>query len=187
MKQLLKVARMGHPVLRQVARPVDPDAIVSPEFQDFIDSMVLTMIEYDGVGLAAPQVHQSIRVVVFHEDAGLTDDQDQPLLCLINPEITPLTEETAAMWEGCLSIPGLRGKVSRPRHVRVTGLTREGRKLEMELQDFAAIVIQHECDHLDGKLFIDRLDDTRELAYTEEFERHWVPQVETEEGTYVDS
>jgi len=187
MKQLLKVARMGHPVLRQVAEPVDPSTLATPEFQDFLDSMILTMHEYEGVGLAAPQVHQSVRAVVLHEDAGLVDDRDQPLTVLVNPVITPQTEERSAMWEGCLSVPGLRGKVSRPNRVRVEGLTREGRALTLDLEGFAAIVIQHECDHLDGKLFLDRLDDSRELAYTEEFERYWLPAVEQEEDTYVDS
>ena len=98
MKQVLNVARMGHPVLRQVAQAVDPQRIQSPEFQDFVDSMILTMEEYDGVGLAAPQVHVSERVVVFHEAAGLTGVDGEPLTALINPEIEVLGEEKGAMW-----------------------------------------------------------------------------------------
>jgi len=175
---------MGHPVLRQVATPVDPDRLKDPEFQDLIDSMLLTMYEYEGVGLAAPQVHVSERVVVFHEDAGMEDAQGRPLLALINPEIEALSEETGSMWEGCLSVPGLRGRVSRPAHIRLRGLDREGNPIDLELEDFDAIVTQHECDHLDGVLFIDRLDDTRQLSYEKEFERHWVQQAE-DDGDHI--
>ena len=185
MKQLLKVARMGHPVLREKAEPVDPARIGTKEVQDFLDSMYATMLEYSGVGLAAPQVHVSERVVVFHEGAGLVDDDDQPITALINPEITPLTDETSAMWEGCLSVPGLRGRVSRPCEIRVRGLDRNGRKIDLELEDFDAIVTQHECDHLDGVLFVDRLDDTTQLSFEKEFERFWVEQAE-EDGDLID-
>lgn len=186
MKQVLNVARMGHPVLREVAAPIEPERIKSAEFQDFIDSMILTMHEYEGVGLAAPQVHVSERLVVFHEDAGLEDGKGQPLTALINPEIEVLGEETGAMWEGCLSLPGLRGRVERPKRIRLRGLDRRGNPLDMELEDFDAIVTQHECDHLDGVLFIDRIDDTRQLAYEKEFERHFVRRAEAE-GDYVDA
>ncbi len=185
MKQLLKVARMGHPVLRQKAAPVDPARIATPEFQDFIDSMYDTMVEYSGVGLAAPQVHVSERVVVFHEGAGLEDASGEPIVALINPEIEFLTEDTSAMWEGCLSVPGLRGRVERPCHIRVRGLDRHGRRVDLELEDFDAIVTQHECDHLDGVLYIDRVKDTQQLAFEQEFERYWAEQAE-EDGDYVD-
>jgi len=185
MKQLLNVARMGHPILRRKARPVDPSVLEGSEFQDFIDSMYMTMLEYDGVGLAAPQVHQGLRLVVLHEDAGFTDGDGGPLTALINPEITPLTEDKASMWEGCLSVPGIRGKVSRPAEVRVKGLDRHGRPLDLNLEGFPAVVIQHECDHLDGILFVDRVEDTRELAFEKEFERWMLPAIE-ERGEMVD-
>ena len=181
MKQMLNVARMGHPVLRELAEPVDPALLKTPEFQDFIDSMFLTMHEYDGVGLAAPQVHQSIRVAVFHENAGLPGPDGQPLIALINPVITPLTEEESSMWEGCLSVPGLRGLVYRPNHVRVQGLDRDGNELDFEMEDFPAIVIQHECDHLDGVLYVDRVKDPRDLVFEKEFERFILPSIEEEE------
>lgn len=184
MKQVLHIARMGHPVLRQVATPVDPSRLNDAEFQDFIDSMLLTMHEYEGVGLAAPQVHVSERVVVFHENAGLEDDEGRPLTAVINPEIEAIGDETGSMWEGCLSVPGLRGRVSRPSHIRLRGLDRTGNEIDLELEDFDAIVTQHECDHLDGILFIDRLDDTRQLAYEKEFERYFVAEVE-EDGDYI--
>lgn len=185
MKQLLKVARMGHPVLREKAAPIDPSRIADPEFQDFLDSMYDTMVEHDGVGLAAPQVHVSERVVVFHEAAGLEDPDGEPLTALINPEIEVLTEETRAMWEGCLSVPGLRGRVSRPAHIRVRGLDRQGREIDLELEDFDAVVTQHECDHLDGKLFLDRLDSSEHLAFEKEFERYIAEQAE-EDGDFID-
>jgi peptide deformylase len=183
-RQLLKVARLGHPVLRQVARPVDVKRLKSPEYQDFIDSLLDTMHEYDGVGLAAPQVHVGDRVVVFHEAAGLEDAKGQPILALVNPEITALTDEKDSMWEGCLSVPNLRGKVSRPNKVAVAALDRHGRQVKLELSGFAAVVIQHECDHLDGVLFVDRLDDSRQLAFMEEFVRYHAPKAEAE-GVHV--
>lgn len=185
MRQLLKVARLGHPVLRQVARPVDPKRLKSPEYQDFIDSMLDTMREYDGVGLAAPQVHVGDRVVVFHDEAGLENAKGEPIVALVNPEIRPLTDEKDSMWEGCLSVPNLRGKVSRPNRVEVTALDRHGKKIKLELSGFAAVVIQHECDHLDGVLFVDRLDDSRQLAFMEEFVRYHAPKAE-EEGVFVE-
>jgi peptide deformylase len=176
---------MGHPILRRKAKPVDPKALQGAEFQDLVDSMYMTMLEYDGVGLAAPQVHQGLRVVVLHEDAGFTDPDGEALTALVNPEITPLTEDTASMWEGCLSVPGIRGKVSRPARVRVKGLDRHGRALDFELENFPAVVIQHECDHLDGILFVDRVADTRDLAFEKEFERWLLPSIE-EQGEMVD-
>jgi peptide deformylase len=180
MKQLLNVARMGNPILRRKAEEVAPARIEEPEFQDFLDSMILTMHEYEGVGLAAPQVHQSLRVVVLHEEAGIVEEGEEPLTVLINPRITPLTQERSSMWEGCLSVPGLRGKVSRPNRVRLAALDRTGKRIDLELKGFAAIVIQHECDHLDGVLFLDRIEDRRELAFEREFERYFRPELEAE-------
>lgn len=185
MPQLLKIARMGHPVLRQVAVPVDPSEIAHPEFQDFIDSMLATMLEYDGVGLAAPQVHVSKRVVVFHEGAGLVDENDEPITALINPEISPVGDEQAAMWEGCLSVPGLRGRVTRPAAIRVRALDRLGRSLDLEFEDFDAVVTQHECDHLDGILYVDRLDSSDKLAFEKEFERFLQERAEAD-GDLID-
>lgn len=185
MPQLLKIARMGHPVLRQRADSVDPARIADPEFQDFIDSMLATMHEYDGVGLAAPQVHVSKRVVVFHEGAGLVGQDDEPITALINPEIEPVGDEMAAMWEGCLSVPGLRGRVTRPAAIRVRALDRTGRPVDLELEEFDAVVTQHECDHLDGILYVDRLDDSTQLAFEKEFERFLQEDAEAE-GDYID-
>jgi len=180
MKQLLNVARMGNPILRRKAEEVALARIPESEFQDFLDSMILTMHEYEGVGLAAPQVHQSLRVVVLHEEAGIANEGEQPLTVLINPRITVLTKDRSSMWEGCLSVPGLRGKVSRPNRIRLQALDRAGKTIQLELDGFAAIVIQHECDHLDGVLFLDRIENRQELAFEREFERYFRPELETE-------
>jgi peptide deformylase len=147
--------------------------------------MIATMHEYDGVGLAAPQVHMSKRVVVFHEGAGLVDEDDRPITALINPVIEPIGDDMAAMWEGCLSVPGLRGRVTRPAAIRVSALDRTGRRVELELEDFDAVVTQHECDHLDGILYVDRLDSTQQLAFDKEFERFMQEEAE-EQGDLID-
>lgn len=185
MPQLLKIARMGHPVLREKAVAVAQEEIAQPGFQEFIDSMQATMLEYEGVGLAAPQVHVSKRVVVFHEGAGLVDAQGEPVTALINPEITPIGDEEASMWEGCLSVPGLRGRVTRPAVVRLRALDRDGRTIELELEEFDAVVAQHECDHLDGILYVDRIDSPQQLAFEKEFERFLQEDAE-EDGDYID-
>jgi peptide deformylase len=164
---ILKVAQMGHPVLREVARPVPVDVLRTPAFQQFLDDLLQTMEEYDGAGLAAPQVHVSVRAVV------LVLDPEQGPEFLINPVIRPLSDVTTRTLEGCLSVEGLRGVVERPAHVRVDALDREGRPLAYELEGFPAVVVQHECDHLDGRLYLDRVD-TRTLGFLEETERYVV-------------
>lgn len=166
---ILKVARMGHPVLRQVAGPIEPREIRGPEIQRLVRDMLETMSEYDGVGLAAPQVHVSKRLVIC---GGGEDENGEPLVrVLINPEIRAATAELGGLWEGCLSLPGLRGYVERPREVEVKAWNEKGERVQFSLEGFPAIVIQHEADHLDGVLFVDRLKDTRLFAYNEEAER----------------
>jgi peptide deformylase len=170
---ILKVARMGNPVLRQVAKPVDPARIRTPEFQAFVDDMIETMYEYDGAGLAAPQVHVSLRVVVLeiHQHPRYPA-AELPLTVLVNPEIQFLTEQRIPIWEGCLSIPDLRGQVPRIAHLEVSALDRHGEPQRFEFRDFPAAVIQHECDHLDGVLYIDRVADTTTLSFLREFQRY---------------
>src|SRR5689334_4845300 len=159
---ILKVARMGHPVLRARAKPVDPAEIASARIQTLIDSMFETMQEYQGVGLAAPQVHESLRLFVagFPPRRG-DDDEDEdtrvPLMALINPEISVVGNSTGDDWEGCLSIPDVRGKVSRALEIDVRAYDRRGRKINLHAKGFTARVIQHEADHLDGVLFLDRM------------------------------
>lgn len=166
---ILKVARMGHPVLRKRARALDPSEVRAAVMQKFIDDMMDTMLEYEGVGLAAPQVHEDIRVFV----AGIDDGQGKlRVLPFVNPVITPLTEEKAEDWEGCLSIPDIRGRVPRYTHIRIDALDRKGKPFQMELRNFPARVVQHETDHLDGVLFFDRMEKFDSLTFLEEFSRY---------------
>ena len=174
---ILKVARMGHPVLRARARPIEPGDIKSPAIQQLIDDMFETMNEYHGVGLAAPQVHTGLRLFVAgfppRDDDGDEDDSRVPLMALINPEITPLSAETDEDWEGCLSIPEIRGRVPRAREIEVKAYDRRGRRVSIHARGFTARVIQHETDHLDGVLFFDRMRSLQTLTYLEEFNRYW--------------
>jgi peptide deformylase len=167
---ILKVARMGHPVLRAKARTVDKAEIKTQSIQDFIDSMVDTMFEYSGVGLAAPQVHESLRLFVAMLDADGQGDGDATVF--INPEITVIGDQTVEGWEGCLSIPEIRGRVPRAQHIKITALDRNAKRFELDLKDFPARVVQHETDHLDGVLFFDRMGSMDSLTYLEEYSRY---------------
>ncbi len=178
---ILKVAQMGHPVLRTIAEPVDAALIPTPEFQAFCEDMLETMYEYDGRGLAAPQVYTSLRVVVA------TLDEEKGPEFLINPVITPLTEDTMRTVEGCLSVTNLRAAVDRINKIKLEFLDRTGAAQAYELSGYPAVVAQHECDHLDGVIFVDRCD-TFTLAFLDEFRRHgaldqwFAEQEEGEEG-----
>lgn len=181
---ILKVSRLGHPVLRQVAEPVPEGEIGTPLFQHFLESMVETMREYDGVGLAAPQVHTSRQVFVMEvEDNPRYPDMPLlPLVVAINPKITLLSEEVAPGWEGCLSIPDLRGRVARVGRVRLEALNRQGESFIQELEGFHARIVQHEYDHLMGRVYLDRMADLSTLTFLKEFSRYWSPaEVEVEE------
>jgi peptide deformylase len=167
---ILKVARMGHPVLRTRASAIDPASIGTPRIQQLIDDLFETMREYQGVGLAAPQVHESLRLFVA---AFSPDDDAEDQIAVINPEITPIGLETVEDWEGCLSIPDIRGRVPRARHIAVRGYDRQGTRLELKASGFTARVIQHETDHLDGVLFFDRMKSFESLTFLEEFGRYW--------------
>ncbi len=171
---ILKVARMGNPVLREKAKEVASSEIKSKVFQDFIDSMIETMYEYGGVGLAAPQVHVSKRVAVieFDEDhPRYKTKATQGLQVFINPKIKILTEETDSNWEGCLSVPGMRALVDRPNQIKIEFLDRDGKKQDFTAEGFLAVVIQHEFDHLDGMLYIDRARPGT-LMFEEEFVKY---------------
>ena len=163
-----KVARLGHPVLRRVADPIDPSSVTSPAVQSLIADLLDTVEEYDGAGLAAPQIHESVRAVVLAFD-------DEGMRVWINPVLTPLTEDHAFTFEGCLSVPGLRGLVGRPSRVRVQALDETGSALDFELEGFAAVVAQHECDHLDGIVYVDKVETTT-LVFDEELRKHGLPQ-----------
>ena len=162
---------MGHPVLRERARPLDKSDIRSAVVQKLIDDMLDTMHEYHGVGLAGPQVHEGLRVFV----ALLDEDPDAKSMAaiVINPEIIPTTPAIEEGWEGCLSIPDIRGMVPRYTDITVKALDREGRSVELALKNFAARVAQHETDHLDGVLFFDRMKSMQSLAFLDEYSRYW--------------
>src|SRR5262245_25175711 len=169
---ILKVARIGHPVVRTPARPLTPGATRSAEIQRLIDDMEVTMHEYDGVGLAGPQVHVGLRLAVLEVPASDERAQDAvPFTVLVNPVVTPLGDEKVLGWEGCLSIPDLRGVVPRFARVRLEALDRDGQPYTVEASGFHARVIQHECDHLDGGVYLDRMTDIKTLSFLSEFGR----------------
>jgi len=167
---ILKVARMGHPVLRERARPVDTSELKEPLFQKLIDDMVETMHEYHGVGLAAPQVHEGVRLFVAVLDEEPDSESDATVI--INPDIIPNASDKREGWEGCLSIPDIRGMVPRLTDITVLALDRHGKKIELKLKDFSARVAQHETDHLDGVLFFDRMTSMQSLTYLEEYSKY---------------
>ncbi|HJR55285.1 MAG TPA: peptide deformylase [Rhizomicrobium sp.] len=198
---ILKIARMGHPILATKAAPVsDPTA---PEIRRLVNDMVETMIDANGAGLAAPQVHVPLRVVVFQAprersepsnnarseplnqersepsnpvDPGLSDeafDHTAPLTVLVNPEIAVMDHSIEGGWEGCLSVPGLRGWVERPAHIRYRGFGLDGKVIERSARGFHARVVQHECDHLDGRLYPGRMADLSRLIFESEA-RHFL-------------
>ena len=173
---ILKVSRLGHPVLRKATEAVLAHEIQSPACQKFIDDMVETMKEYDGVGLAADQVHESKQIAVLEvaENPRYPDKPKVPLTVLINPKVTPLSDEMEDDWEGCLSIPDLRGQVPRYKSIRVEALDRSGNELIFVANDFHARVIQHEWDHLNGKVYLDRMRDLSTLSFLTEFARYWM-------------
>ena len=170
---ILKIARMGHPVLRQVAAWVpDPTA---HRINALVADMIETLEDIAGAGLAAPQVHVSERVVIFRVPAervtGRPLDTPEELISIVNPVIEPLGDEREIGWEGCLSVPGLRGAVPRFSRIRYRGTTPEGAPIDREVEGFHARVVQHECDHLDGVLYLQRMTDHRLLAFVEEWQR----------------
>ncbi len=182
---ILKIARMGHPALMGIARPVaDPRA---PEIHQLIGDMIDTMDDAPGIGLAAPQVHTPLRIVVFRVPPGreaevdVEDDVGVPLTVLINPEIEALSDELATGVEGCLSLPGMIGRVPRHTHIRYRALAPDGGVIERTATGFHARVVQHECDHLDGVLYPMRMDDLSSLGYADEISRDWCEDGEAEE------
>lgn len=166
---ILPIAKVGNPILRQISKPIDPDVIGSRKFQEFLDDMFETMFHFEGIGLAAPQVARSEQVVVMECEG--TDGI--PKTVLINPKIIFYGPSQSEMWEGCLSIDNMRGKVVRPSMVRVQALDRKGALQDIEANGLYAVCIQHEMDHLLGKLFIDRMTDLSTLTQLEEFDAYW--------------
>ncbi len=166
---ILKIAKMGHPVLRRRAEPVS-DAR-DPEIARLVADMIETMADARGAGLAAPQIYQSKRIVIFHAPSDRGEGQSAetaPLTVLINPEIEVLDGTRVEDWEGCLSIPGLRGRVPRASHIRYKGFGPDGAAIEREATGFHARVVQHEVDHLDGVLYPERMADLGSLTFDSE-------------------
>ena len=175
---VLKVARLGNPILRKTARPLDLKELKKPdsEWQQFIDDMVLAMREEGGIGLAAPQVSRSIQIVVLEaqDNERYPDQPEFKLMVLVNPVITRYGGMEVGGWESCLSLIDFSGWVPRSSEVTVKAFDREGNPLTIEAKGFLAVVLQHEIDHLKGLLFIDRMPDMKKLSYQEEFKTFWV-------------
>lgn len=167
---ILKIARMGHPVLREVAAPIpDPTA---PDIRRLIADMIETLADAGGVGLAATQLHVPLRLLIFRVPASRSGTgADMPLRALINPVLTPLTEERVTGWEGCLSVPGLRGAVPRYTRLHLAALAADGAPVDEILENYPARVLQHEADHLDGRLYPSRVEDFRAFGYNDELDR----------------
>ncbi len=173
---LLKITRLGHPKIRQGAEQVSTEEMHSRELQRLIDDMVETMRDAHGVGIAAPQVHVSKQIIVIEvspENPRYPNQPAVPLTVLLNPTITDHAETMEDGWEGCLSVPDLRGLVPRWTRVSVRGLDREGHAVQLEAEGFFARVIQHEVDHLHGRVFLDRLPELKTLTHLREYEQFW--------------
>jgi peptide deformylase len=171
-----RIIKMGHPHLREVAQPVARELIGSETLAALVEDMVDTLHDYGGIGLAAPQIDVPLRLAIIEIPGGPSrygDIEAMPMTTFINPSIEVIDPASAGYWEGCLSVPGLRGFVERPQHIRVRYTTDEGEAAELELQGFLATVFQHEFDHLDGVLYIDRIEDRSKLVFEEEFARYW--------------
>ncbi len=170
---LLKIAQIGHPVLRQRAREVTPEELAGREMQQFIDDLVETMRDANGAGLAAIQVHNAVRIVAVEvkDNPRYPYKPNIPLTILVNPVLEPLGEERFENYEGCLSVPNLRGVVERWAEVHVRGLERDGSPFDRVIRGLTAGTFQHECDHLDGMLFVDRVKDPTTLTTWAEFDR----------------
>lgn len=189
-----EILRMGHPLLRQKSREMTLDEISSEETLKLIDDMYETMQANEGIGLAAPQIGELIQLAIIGvpeaapgqgptssrysqellESMQLPSFKGHKLLTVINPKISYLTKDTQFFWEGCLSVPGLRGEVQRPKHIKVRFFDQQANEHEIEVQGFMATVFQHEIDHLHGVIYIDRIQDKTKLAFNEEYLKFWV-------------
>jgi peptide deformylase len=200
-----KIARMGHPILRKKARELTLKEIQSPDFERLLEDMVETMEEYGGIGLAAPQIYEPISVAIidYQEDesrytgSGVQQNHDTDpqaehsveLSVFINPKITVLDEALQGFWEGCLSVPELRGLVYRPRKIQVDYINLKGKPQKIVAEGFLATVFQHELDHLNSTLFVDRIKNEpgkTTLAFTEEYSKYLTPQAEDDIGELGD-
>ena len=176
---LLKVARMGHPVLVQKAQPLTKARLAKGTTQSLIDDMIETMFEERGVGLAAPQVYEPLRLFVMNP---VGPEEREETIVVVNPELVFPEEETMELWEGCLSIPGIRGKTQRWSVVELAYLDRKGIPQRRRLEGFPAAIVQHETDHLDGIFFFERMPDLKAIAFEDEYARHHRPPDDEDEA-----
>src|SRR3989344_653745 len=169
--KLLQVAHLGHPVLRKKSKEVLN--IKSPDVQTLIDDLIATVMDVDGVGIAAPQVYESLRIFILasHPNPRYPYAPKMKPTAIINPKILDMSKGKAKDWEGCLSIPGLRGLIPRSKSIKVSYTSREGKKINKTFTDFVARIFQHEYDHLEGKLFIDRVESSLDLISEKEFQK----------------
>jgi peptide deformylase len=166
---ILKVARLGHPVLREKAADLEIADIRTGKFRALVDDMIETMHAYEGVGLAGPQVHLPMRIFVFEVQERVAKKRGVPKVgagAMFNATYEPIGDERITEWEGCLSVPFLGGEVPRYKKLRVRGIDHEGDPLEIEVSGFTARILQHEIDHTDGHVYLDRMPDLRTLGYT---------------------
>ncbi len=173
---ILTIIKLGHPLLRKVAAPVPPEEIPSEVFQCFVDDLIETMRAHDGLGLAANQVGVTRQVAVIESrpNPRYPRAPEIPLQVFINPRFAFLSDEKVYGWEGCMSVDNLRGLVPRSARVTVEALDRRGKPFRIDASGFLAVVLQHELDHLQGKLFLDRMEDLTTLAHQKEYEEHWL-------------
>lgn len=169
-----KIAQLGHPILRTPARPLTRDELLSPRMQELIDDLIATMHDADGAGLAAPQIYEPLQLCAIEvgNNPRYPYKPKIPLTVLVNPVLTPTTAETFSNFEGCLSVPNLRGRVDRALAVRVQAWDRHGQELDFIARGISAGTFQHEVDHLNATVFLDRVRDPRSLCTWQEFERH---------------
>ncbi len=171
---ILKIAKLGNPILRKIACELSIEELKTDEIQRLIDDMIITMREHNGAGISAPQVHHSLRIVMVELDSDNKRYPNRPkipLIILINPKITILSNETTYEYEGCLSVDNLRAKVRRAREIRVEAIDRYGNSLDFIAKDFFAKAILHEIDHLNGEIFIEKIEDFNTLSHLVEFEK----------------
>ena len=179
MRRPLRIAQIGHPILRQPTRILTREELLSEEIQSFLDDLVETMREASGAGLAANQVYQSLRIcaVEVRNNSRYPYRPNIPLTILVNPILTPSSDETFVNYEGCLSVPNLRGQVRRHCEVHVEALDREGNSISTVVKGMTAATYQHEVDHLDGKIFLDRVEDPNSVVTLENFQRYCIDKV----------
>ena len=179
MRRPLRIAQIGHPILRQPTRMLTREELLSEEIQSFLDDLVETMREASGTGLAANQVYQSLRIcaVEVRNNSRYPYRPNIPLTILVNPILTPASDETFVNYEGCLSVPNLRGQVRRHCEVHVEALDREGNSISTVVKGMTAATYQHEVDHLDGKIFLDRVEDPNSVVTLENFQRYCMDKV----------